>query len=143
MTLYGLIAQFPVRVIGVSVLLLVGLATVPASWGTAWTPWPQSSEWARHVFQVGTLLVALVFGVVPIAKWYDELAKRITEEKPIVLTDRVQDGFEIRNVGDAPAMNVWLLGPTEPQLLALGSLDKHAARRPSPSSRQPYRIRTF
>jgi hypothetical protein len=87
------------------------------------------------VFQFGALLVVLVGGVIPIAKWYEDRITRIKEDKPIVVTDWVaEDRYQIRNIGNAPAVNVWLVVEDQPSSLHLGSLDAHEERTLVPSA---------
>jgi hypothetical protein len=68
--------------------------------------------------------------VIPVAKWYEDRVQKIIDDKPIVLTDRLADGgYEMRNVGNAPAMNIWLvLATRDGAPVALGSLDRHESR---------------
>ena len=84
------------------------------------------------VIQAGGLLLALVGGVVAFHQWREsrgkqqrERIKEITERKPIVFTDAGPDGkLLIRNVGQAPALNVWLITDNSSHV-ALGSLSPH------------------
>jgi hypothetical protein len=50
------------------------------------TPWMWSLEWAKLVIQVGFLILALVGGIVPIAKWYQERTQSVIDAKPIVVS---------------------------------------------------------
>jgi hypothetical protein len=107
---------------------LIVVAVTPTSLLTRLTFWEQSPEWARAVMQFGTLLVVVVGGVIPIAKWYDERVLRVVS-KPIVVTDLLADGtLQIRNIGEQPAVNVWMLIPGQETPLCLGSLDAHDDR---------------
>lgn len=126
---YASIVGHPGRWVIGFVLLLVVVSALPSILLEQLTPWPQSPDWARVVFQFGALVLIAVGGVIPIAKWYEDRIKRITEEKPIVLTDCLADGsHQIRNVGNAPAVNVWLVIGAHEAAIGLGSLDTHEAR---------------
>lgn len=126
---YRLILRWPGRCVVAFLVVLIGVSALPASWLTRLTPWDQSPDWARLVLQFGALVVVLVGGVIPIAKWYEDRVNRIKEDKPIVVTDLVDGGYQIRNVGNSPAVNVWLLVAEQEAPVALGSLDTHQERR--------------
>lgn len=92
-------------------------------------PWTHGWEWARVVLQIGALLLVLLGGLVPIARWYEDRVHRIIDQKPIVVTNRLFDGsHEIRNIGSAPAINVWLVIMSRPAPIGLGALDAHETR---------------
>jgi hypothetical protein len=127
--LYECIAQSPGRFILAYVLFLAVLWAVPTLFVFRAPPWDQSGRWAGTVLQFGGLLLVLVGGVVPISRWHDERVKAITEQKPIVFTDCLPDGtHEMRNIGTAPAINVWLVLPSLAAPISLGSLDAHQGR---------------
>lgn len=140
---YRLILRRPWLWIVVYVLGLLAVAVVPANWLESATFWRQSPEWGRLVFQFGGLLLALLFGVIPIAKWYDDQRKarldalkdlearirRLIEQKPIVVSDVLEDGrVQMSNVGSSPAIDVWVVLAAQTAPVALGSLDAHSAR---------------
>ena len=127
---YQWVATYPARSILVFLSLSIGASMLPTSLLAAMTPWSQSPDWARLVLQFATLLLSVVFGVIPIAKWYEDRVQKIIDDKPIVLTDRLAEGgYEIRNVGNAPAMDVWLVVATgDGAPVALGSVDTHQSR---------------
>jgi hypothetical protein len=127
--IYHWIARRPGWSILGFVALLVVLATLPVSFLERITPWQQSPDWAHTILQFGALLMVLVGGVIPIAKWQHDRIKLITEAKPIVVTDRLADGnHQVRNIGNAPAFNVWLVVADLKEPTPLGSLDSHEAR---------------
>jgi len=121
-----------IATLGVAVLRPADLAR--------WTPWNQSPEWARLVFQFAQVVLVLVGAAIPIIRWYEGRAKReeeqrqerilrIVETKPIVVTDYLADGtYQIRSVGGAFAFNVWLVIAELTVPVALGSLDKNESR---------------
>lgn len=94
-------------------------------------------EWAKVTVQIGALLLALFGGLVPITKWWEEREQRryerrqtIMDRKPIVITDCLADGTcEIRNIGAAPATDVWLVLASNQAAVGLGGLDVHQSRR--------------
>ena len=57
-----------------------------------------------------------------------ELVGELTKSKPIVFTDQVEDGYEIRNVGNAFAANVWYLVPGQDPT-PVGALGKGESQR--------------
>jgi hypothetical protein len=66
---------------------------------------------------------------IPIAKWYDDRIIKVKDDKPIVLTELRDDGrYELRNIGSAPAVNVWLILADHDEPIALGALDAHKER---------------
>lgn len=76
-------------------------------------------------------LIAVLFGIVPtIAQWHQgaaqwrvSLGEKLKDAKPLVLTERLQNGeLEIRNVGGGVAVNVWLLTQRDGQASCLGCL---------------------
>jgi hypothetical protein len=131
--LYGWIVQHPGKFVIVFLAAFIAISAAPASWLVRLTPWEQSSEWARLVFQLGTLVVVLVGGVIPIARWYADQINKIKDDKPIVIADLIGGTYQIRNIGNSPAVNVWLMLAEHEGPVALGSLDAHQER-PMPES---------
>jgi hypothetical protein len=95
------------------------------------------TDWPRTVAMFATLVLAVAGGMIPIARWLDaqverqeELVQQIIARKPLVVTNLGPNGqYEIRNIGNAIAINVWLLPESgEGVALGLGSLDVHEAR---------------
>jgi hypothetical protein len=133
--LYAVIVRQPGRSVVIFAAVLTAVASLPTNWLEHATLWRQSPEWARLVFQLGTMLIALVGGVVPIAKWYQDRITAIKADKPIVLTDLVDGAYSIRNIGNAPATNVFLIVARDAAPIALGSLDAHQERKVAESLR--------
>jgi hypothetical protein len=133
--LYARVAARPGRFSVLFILSVLAVAALPANWLSALTPWGQNSEWARLVLQASQLLLVLFGAVVPIWKWQsdqwqlqNQQIKAIVDAKPIVMTDRSPAGkLQIRNAGNSPAVNVWLVTGEFPPL-GLGSLDVHESR---------------
>ena len=94
--IYRLIVRWPGRCVIVFLLLLIAASVLPVSWLAQLTPWEQSPDWARIVLQFGALIVVLVGGVIPIARWYEDRINKIKEDKPIVVADLVEGGYQIR-----------------------------------------------
>jgi hypothetical protein len=95
------------------------------------------TDWPRTVAMFATLVLAVAGGMIPIAQWLDaqvkrkdELVQQIIARKPLVVTNVGPNGqHEIRNIGNAIAINVWLLSESgEGAPISLGSLDVHEAR---------------
>jgi hypothetical protein len=127
-TLFDWVKDHPGWSIIVFVGALVVVAALPRAALERLTFWSQSLEWARVVFQVGGILLVLFFGVIPLLKWYQESVRAIVERKPIVLTDIETGRYSIRNVGDSPALDVWIVVQGLPNPIPVGSLDAHQSR---------------
>ena len=127
--IYGWIVNRPGRFVVAYLTLLGALWAIPSFLVFRPVPWERAWDWAGVVFQFGGLLLALVGGVVALAKWHEARVQRVIDQKPIVVADCLADGsHEIRNVGSALALNVWLVVASQPEPVALGSLDAHQAR---------------
>ena len=73
------------------------------------------------------LLIAIV-AVPPIAKWWQESVDRLKENKPLAFSERIGDGYEVRNVGGGLATNVWYFASQNALGVPLGSLAKGESR---------------
>ena len=133
---YEWIAQNPGQAIAGFLAAVCILVVLP--WVVSGSRFYADTDWPQTVATFATLVLALVGGMIPIAQWLEAQAKRqgelrqdIIDRKPIVVTNLVSNGrYKIRNIGNAIAINVWLL-PTsgEGVPLRLGSLDAHEAKR--------------
>jgi hypothetical protein len=126
--LFNLIVRWPGRCVTFYLLLLLAAWAIPTFLTIRPALWSESWEWAKLVIQVGLLVLAVVGGLVPIARWYQDSSQRIVDTKPIVFTEMTDDGkYEIRNVGSAFAANVWYL-TDEQDRRALGALAAGGSR---------------
>src|SRR5262245_19050917 len=69
-------------------------AFLPKQWLSDYALWEHDPEWSRNVAMLATFIVAVVGGVIPIAKWREDqvqrandLIKEMVEQKPIVVTN--------------------------------------------------------
>jgi len=133
-TILTSIVNHPGRWVVGFLVAVVALASLPVRLLEPW--WTgQSPEWGRSVFQFAGVALVVVFGVIPIAKWYEDQRQKIQDQvqkivdnKPIVVTDCLHDGrYQIHNLGDAPAINVWLVTGHQ-AAVPLGALDAHESR---------------
>lgn len=144
---YGSIAAKPGRASFWILIPVFVLALLPRSFLLDHTFYQQDPEWAKAVVTFTTLVLGVVFGLIPIIKWREDQRKaqqdreeeqrkaqenrvhELVARKPIVVTNRASDGkgIEIQNLAEVMAFNVWCLTKTG-ELRCLGGLAPHGSR---------------
>jgi hypothetical protein len=77
-------------------------------------------------------LAAVLLGGIPtVAKWFEESTERLKANKPLVLTERTENGgYELRNAGGALAVNVWYVPDNaRSKPVPMGSMTPNERRR--------------
>lgn len=133
MKFYNWLLRHPFRYIG-SMLGVLIAAWLALTFFVLQPPrWDRSLSLGRDLLLLANFLVIVIGAIPPIAKWWNESIERLKESKPLVFTDLLvgdngeSGGYCIRNVGRAPAINVFYLRDGEPWI-ALGSLQPGESR---------------
>ena len=133
MRFYNWLLRYPFRFVGVMLILLSGVWLLLTFCVLRPPRWDRSLSLGRDLLLLANFLVIVIGAIPPIAKWWSESVERLKESKPLVFTDLTirddgaSDGYCIRNVGRAPAINVFYLRDGELPI-ALGSLQPNESR---------------